>query len=137
MKITKEELVEIIKEAVVKEIFSIKYSLGTVPNEEFLDRPLGKGAKDSFTSAFDQENRADEHATDAEKASESQEAVREGEMAMDFYTGAYDEYRMQFLIGKELVRTGKKGAERVKAKIAYLGEAIPGVGTPMEENVED
>jgi hypothetical protein len=133
MKITKEELVEIIKE----EVQNIKYRIGSLPNEEMLKTKLGKGAQDSFNLAFDQEDRADEYATDAEKASGSPEAVREGEMAMDFYSGAYNEYRMQFLIGKELMRTGKKGAARVKAKIAYLKEANPGTGMPMEEKVED
>ncbi len=133
MKITKEELVEIIKE----EVQNIKYRIGSLPNEEMLETKLGKGAQDSFSLAFDQEHRADEYAIDAEKASGSPEAVREGEQAMDFYTGAYDEYRMQFLIGKELMRTGKKGAARVKAKIAYLGESVVGVGMPMEEKVED
>ena len=133
MKITKEELAEIIKE----EFQNIKYRIGSLPNEEMLKTKLGKGAQDSFYLAFDQENRADEYATDAEKASGSPEAVREGEMAMDFYSGAYNEYRMQFLIGKALMRTGKKGAARVKAKSAYLGESVVGVSTPLEEKVED
>ena len=132
MKITKEKLVEIIKE----EFQSIKYKMGSLPNEEMLKTKLGKSAQDSFSSAHGQEDRADEYAIDAEKGS-AEQRERERYLSMDFYTGAYDEYRMQFLIGKELMRTGKKGAARVKAKIAYLKEANPGTGMPMEEKVED
>jgi len=118
MKIIKEELIQIIKEEV----------------EKF---QLEKGIADSNRVAYDQEKRADEHASDARLV--DGDAERQAEMAVDFYTGAYDEFNRQFLIGRRLMRDGKKSMKRIISKVARLEKIVPGSKMSFEirENVED
>ncbi len=136
MKIARKELIEIIKEEVEKfQLENLAAKMGE-ESEYFLE----KGIANSNRLAYYQEKRADEHATYADHAEgDPERQQREGEMAVDFYTGAYDEFKRQFLIGRRLMRDSKKSIDRINKKVDRLEEIVAGSKMSFEirENIED
>ncbi len=113
MKITKKELVEIIKEEVEK----VQLDKGVSRREP---SELELAASTSERNATNQEAHADEYASVAEREDKVRDIERYIEMAYDLYVSSHEEYERQFLVGKELMNSGRKGIARVNIKIAQL-----------------